>query len=145
MIHLANVGDFDKISKKSLNDRIDWVYANEDMILGVANDFKATFATWSTADYPMQFLAACIEYKKMKEQGDNYECSLFCSLDGTNSGTQHLALASKDAKDGKNKGGPVKAEKTSGWAAVKKGHSLAGTAAAEAPRTRAPGTRPPCC
>lgn len=102
MIHLANVGDFDKISKKSLNDRIDWVYANEDMILGVANDFKATFATWSTADYPMQFLAACIEYKKMKEQGDDYECSLFCSLDGTNSGTQHLALASKDAKDGKN-------------------------------------------
>ena len=38
----------------------------------------------------------------------------------------------EDAKDGKNKGGPVKAEKTSGWAAVKKGHSLAGTAAAEA-------------
>ena len=99
MIHLANVGDFDKISKKSLNDRIDWVLENEKMILDIASDWKGSFDTWSNADAPMQFLAACFEYKKMKEQGDDYMCSLFCSLDGTNSGTQHLALASRDKDD----------------------------------------------
>ena len=101
MIQLANVGDFEKISKKSLNDRIDWVTRNEPMILSVADDFKATFDIWTKADKPMQFLAACFEYKKMKEQGEDYVCHLFISLDGTNSGTQHFALASKHLGDAK--------------------------------------------
>jgi hypothetical protein len=35
----------------------------------------------------------------------------------------------EDAKEGKNKGGAVKAEKSSGWSAVRKGHAMVGTAA----------------
>jgi DNA-directed RNA polymerase len=95
LIQLANVGDFDKISKQSLDARIDWVHANEDMILSCADDYQATFDIWKTADHPLQFLAACFEYRKMIDQGDDYVCHLPISMDGTNSGTQHYALALK--------------------------------------------------
>jgi len=93
-IHLANVGDFNKISKKSLEDRIQWCLDNEPMILSVAEDFKASFDIWSKADKPFQFLAACVEYKKLQDEGiEDYVCHLPISLDGTNSGVQHYAAA----------------------------------------------------
>lgn len=93
MIQLANCGDFDKISKAPLEDRIDWVLQNEEMILAVANDYKANFDKWARADKPFMFLSACIEYKQMIEDPDNFVSHLPCNLDGTNSGTQHYALA----------------------------------------------------
>ena len=100
MIQIANVGDFDGISKKSLDDRIDWTLQNEKMILACADDYQATFDVWTEADKPMQFLAACFEYRKFVDQGDDYVCHLPISLDGTNSGTQHYALALRNYEDG---------------------------------------------
>ena len=100
-IHLANTGDFGKISKKSLNERIGWVEDNHDKIISVAEDYKSTFDYWSTADKPFQFLAACLEYKKLKDQGlDKYVCHMPISLDGTNSGVQHYAAALRSKEDG---------------------------------------------
>lgn len=98
MIHLANVGDFNKISKQPLQDRVDWVLENEEMLLSVGRDPKGTFDTWSKADKPFQFLAACEAFVGYIEEGDDYICYLAPSLDGTNSGTQHYAamLRSED-------------------------------------------------
>lgn len=98
MIHLANVGDFDKISKKPLQSRVNWVLENEEMLLAVGRDPKGTFDTWSKADKPFQFLAACEAFVGYIEEGDDYVCHLAPSLDGTNSGTQHYAamLRSED-------------------------------------------------
>ena len=93
LIALANAGDFGKISKQSLDARIDWVEENEAMVLSCADDYKATFDIWTTADHPMQFLALCFEYRKMIDQGDDYLCHIPISTDGTCSGTQHYALS----------------------------------------------------
>lgn len=100
-IHLANTGDFNKVSKKSLDERIQWVQDNHDQIMSVAEDYKATFDYWSTADKPFQFLASCFEYKKLQEQGiEHYVCHMPISLDGTNSGVQHYAAALRSSDDG---------------------------------------------
>jgi len=100
-IHLANTGDFEKVSKKSLDDRIQWVEDNHDQIMAAAQDYKSTFDYWSKADKPYQFLSACFEYKKLQDQGiDNYVCYMPISLDGTNSGVQHYSAALRSSKDG---------------------------------------------
>lgn len=97
---VANTGDFDKISKKSLDDRLAWVTENHDKIVEVGRDWEGTFDYWSTADKPFQFLAACHEYANWSEQGDNYLCGLPIALDGSNSGIQHYSAASLAEKDG---------------------------------------------
>lgn len=99
-VHIANVGDFDKISKQSLDARAAWVEDNKDKIYDVGRDAKATFDYWSTADKPFQFLAACHEFANYMDYGNDYESALAPCLDGTNSGVQHYAAASLNEGDG---------------------------------------------
>ena len=100
-IHLANCGDFDKISKASLEDRIQWVEDNHDTIMSIAGNFRETFDIWKSADKPFQYLAACQSYARLQVEGyDKFECYLPISLDGTNSGVQHYAAALRDKDDG---------------------------------------------
>ena len=101
MIHIANLGDFDKTSKKSLEKRISWFLENEQEILSVLVDPKAKFDFWSAADKPFQFLAACIEWGRYKFFGAGYPCSIAPSLDGSNSGVQHYSAASRSSDTGK--------------------------------------------
>ena len=98
-IHIANVGDYDKISKQPFSERVKWVLDNEEKILDVGQDYEKSFDWWSQADKPFQFLAACREYF-LATINPNYETGLPISLDATNSGTQHYAAASLDAKEG---------------------------------------------
>ncbi len=100
-VHIANVGDFDKISKQSLDARIAWVEDNSENLYRVGRDPIATFDYWSTADKPFQFLAACHELANYMDVGPDYVCSLPPQLDGTNSGVQHYAAASLNKEDGK--------------------------------------------
>ena len=66
-IHLANVGDFDKISKRPFAERVAWVEENEDWILEcIENPFENR--KWVDADKPLQFLAAAMEWKGFIEQ-----------------------------------------------------------------------------
>jgi DNA-directed RNA polymerase len=97
---VANTGDFDKISKKSLDDRLAWVAEHEDKIIQVGRDWQASMDWWTQADKPFQFLAACHEYANWKEHGDAYECGLPIALDGSNSGIQHYSAASLAKDDG---------------------------------------------
>lgn len=102
-IHLANTGDFEKISKKSLDERIQWVADNEYFIMEIARDPEGTVDDWSKADKPFQFLAACIEYSNYitaTENGEDYICHLAPALDGQNSGCQHYSAASRDRATG---------------------------------------------
>ncbi len=99
-VHLANVGDFGKISKQSLEARAAGVEANKHQLYDVGRDSESTFAFWSQADKPFQFLAACHEFANYMDYGSDYVCSLPPQLDGTNSGVQHYSAASLDADDG---------------------------------------------
>ena len=93
-IHLANTGDFDKISKASLEDRIQWVLDNDEWLRLVNDDPRKTIDLWSIADKPFQFLAAVFAY-----YSEDPKCYLPISMDGTNSGVQHYSLAMRNEKD----------------------------------------------
>lgn len=99
-IHAANAGDFGKISKQPLEDRIQWTEEHLQQILAVADDFRATTDFWQSADKPFQFLAACYAIADYVASPDDFRCYLPISIDGTNSGVQHyssLMLSSEDA------------------------------------------------
>jgi DNA-directed RNA polymerase len=89
-----------KVDKKSLDARLDWVREHEDQILAVGNDFKKTFEFWSQADDPFQFLAACHELTEAMKVGPEYLSGLPIALDATQSGIQHYAAASLNPSDG---------------------------------------------
>jgi len=99
-IQVANTGDFDKVSKKPMLDRIKWVNDNADKIIEVAQDFKSSFDFWSKADKPFCFLAACQAYFKYLVEGEGSTSGLPISLDGSNSGIQHYSAASRQERDG---------------------------------------------
>ena len=99
-VHLANVGDFDKVSKQPLDARAQWVDDNLGWLLEVAEDFRSTFDKWSKADKPFQFLAAVFELKRLIEEGDEFVCYIPLSLDGTNSGVQHYSGINRSSREG---------------------------------------------
>ena len=92
-----------KSDKIPLRERIKWVLDNEDTFLGYAENPKVNTG-WMYADKPWQFIAACIELKRLRiwqyEVGsfDNYEflSGLEAYIDGSNNGSQHLAALTKD-------------------------------------------------
>ena len=91
-IHLCNVGDFDKMSKATFEDRVQWTMDNEGWILDcVENPWENR--KWAEADKPFLFLAAAMEWKGFLEQGDAFVSHLQISMDGSCSGLQHLAMA----------------------------------------------------
>jgi DNA-directed RNA polymerase, mitochondrial len=94
-IHLANCGDFDKMSKASFDERLDWVAANELLILRIGKDPYATIDDWKQADSPFMFVAACMDYYGWVQSGrsDGYISHLAVALDGSNSGLQHYSAA----------------------------------------------------
>jgi DNA-directed RNA polymerase len=93
-IHLANVGDFDKISKAPFEERVQWVMDNENWIMDcVVNPWDNR--KWVDADKPFLFMAAAMEWKGFLEQGDSFVSHVSASMDGSCSGLQHLAMAMK--------------------------------------------------
>jgi DNA-directed RNA polymerase len=94
-VHLANCGDFEKVSKKTFDDRLQWVEDNEFLILSVGRDPYATVDQWKEADSPLMFVAACMEYALWVSGGrsDNFVSHLAVALDGSNSGLQHYSAA----------------------------------------------------
>jgi DNA-directed RNA polymerase, mitochondrial len=100
-VHIANLGDFNKISKQPLEKRVDWVLENEERILAVGKSFEDSFDYWKEADKPFQFLAACVEWYQASLDS-NYISGLPIALDGTISGIQHFAASSLDERDGYN-------------------------------------------
>ncbi len=99
-IHLANCGDFNKISKRSLEERVKWVEDNQRIIYCIGVKPGLTKHLWQDADKPFSFLAACAEFAGVMEEGEDFVSHLPVSLDGTNSGVQHYCAALRDKEGG---------------------------------------------
>ncbi len=99
-IHLANCGDFDKVSKKPFSDRVKWVEDNLDVILSIAEDPTGleTEEWLLKADAPFQFLRACLEYAAAISSPDPtaFVSHLPIALDGSCSGLQHYSASLRD-------------------------------------------------
>lgn len=95
-VHLANCGDFDKVSKRPFADREAWVDANLDRLLEMAED-PSQDLWWTSADKPFMFLAAAIDLRNALSCLDPYEyvSHLPVSFDGTCSGLQHFAAMTR--------------------------------------------------
>lgn len=96
-IHLANCGDFDKVSKASFEDRLKWVATNLEKLLATAADPFADL-WWTKADSPFCFLAACRELEAYYADPEGYVCHLPVSIDGSCSGLQHYSAMLRDAE-----------------------------------------------
>jgi DNA-directed RNA polymerase len=92
-VHLANCGDFEKVSKKPFDERVDWVENNLAMIRKIADDPRGSFELWANADKPFQYLAACMEFAGYLDQGSGFVSHLAVALDGSNSGLQHYSAS----------------------------------------------------
>lgn len=92
-VHVANCGDFGKISKKPFDQRVKWVQDNRHAIFEIAEDPKAN-VWWMDADKPFLFLAACMEFTKAYWDR-TYECRVPVSFDGSCSGLQHLCAMTR--------------------------------------------------
>lgn len=96
-VHLANCGDFDKVSKKPFADRVAWVDNNLQSIIE-ASIWPCIENWWTKADKPFLFLAACFEYAAAMANHDGPEAfvsHLPVSFDGTCSGLQHLCAMTR--------------------------------------------------
>ncbi|MGO9238933.1 MAG: DNA-directed RNA polymerase [Methylocella sp.] len=91
-VHVANCGDFTKVSKKSFEARVAWVDANHEALLGYATD-PFEDLTWTSADKPFLFLAACRAYA---DALDGLPVHLPVAFDGSCSGLQHLCAMTRD-------------------------------------------------
>lgn len=98
-IHLANTGAFNKIDKAPLEDRVQWVYDNQEAIIACAeNPFDNRW--WTEADSPYCFLAACREWAGWVREGVGFMSHLAVALDGSCSGIQHFSMALADEVGG---------------------------------------------
>lgn len=98
-IQVANTGAFDKIDKAPLEDRVRWVYDNEEKIIACAEDpFDNRW--WTEADSPYCFLAACREWAGWCREGVGFISHLPVALDGSCSGIQHFSMALADEVGG---------------------------------------------
>jgi DNA-directed RNA polymerase, mitochondrial len=99
-VHLANRGDFNKISKEPFDAKVAWVDENQQLIRQTALAPLEMVDWWAQADGPFQFLAACFELAEVLSEGSSYACRLPVSFDGSCSGLQHLCAMTR-APEGK--------------------------------------------
>lgn len=93
-VHVANCGDFDKISKRPMEERVKWVDENIELIADYVR--RPLLSTdWTKADCPFLFLAACRELVSALAQGTDYVTHMPVSFDGSCSGLQHLAAMTR--------------------------------------------------
>lgn len=98
-IHVANC--YWKKNKVSFEKRLAWVRQHEQEIMAFADDPFGFHRFWDEADKPWMFLAACIEWKRYREEGPDFRSHLPVSMDGTCNGYQHLSAMGRDPIGGR--------------------------------------------
>lgn len=93
-LHLANLWGYDKASHA---DRIRWVQDNQSLIFESAESPLNGSQSWTGADKPWLFLAACMEYAQGVQSGWVSGTNLPVGIDGTCNGLQHYAALGRDA------------------------------------------------
>lgn len=96
-VHIAGLFGIDKVG---FDDRVAWVFENEERILAAALEPHADNAFWREADKPFQALAACFEWAGYKMTGDEYVSHLPIAMDGSCSGLQHFSALLRDEVGG---------------------------------------------
>jgi len=96
-VHLANCYGYDKVS---LEDRVEWTLLHEKEILDIGKN-PLSENWWMDADKPWQFLRACLEYLKVRQQGKDYVSHLPITVDGSCNGLQHFSAMLRDERGGK--------------------------------------------
>jgi DNA-directed RNA polymerase len=96
-VHVANCGDFDKISKRSFDERVQWVDDNLASIGAITEEptSSTSVSWWTNADKPFLFLAAAIELSSALKHGADFATQLPVSFDGSCSGLQHLCAMTR--------------------------------------------------
>ena len=90
-VHVANCGDFEKVSKKSFDERVRWVDENSDLLMRVGLGPERNLE-WTEADKPFMFVAAA---RALNDAYYGFSVNLPVSFDGTCSGLQHLAAMTR--------------------------------------------------
>lgn len=103
-VHLANCGDFDKVSKQPFATRVAWVEENHDAIMSYARDPFGTFEGWAKADKPLCFLQACFEYAEWADSGfsDQFASTIAIAADGSCSGLQHYSAITRSEEEARH-------------------------------------------
>lgn len=97
-IHIANLFGVDKVA---FQDRINWVFDHEKLILDSADNPLDGERFWTTADSPYCALAACFEWAGYVREGEGFESRIAVALDGSNSGLQHFSAMLRDPVGGR--------------------------------------------
>jgi hypothetical protein len=92
-----------KTDKLKISERLQWATDNEELFLLYGQRPKINKG-WMDADKPWQFLAACRELylfrvwqtKRGNFNDFSYPSKLFCYIDGSTNGSQHLAALTRD-------------------------------------------------
>ena len=95
-IHVANTYGNDKLP---FADRIKWVKDNDEWIRSIGQ-YPKDITDWASADKPLQFLAACMEWGQFRRAGFGYESRLPVSMDATTQGLQIYSLLLRDPVGG---------------------------------------------
>lgn len=90
-VHVANVGDFNKISKQDFDSRVWWTDDNLERILATAAD-PLSDLWWTEADKTFMFVAACMA---LRDALEGKPVHIPTSFDGACSGLQHLSAMSR--------------------------------------------------
>lgn len=100
-VHLANTGDFDKVSKGTFEQRMAWVDDNAAMIIASARSPEDFYFWWSQADSPFCFLQACFEYEAWMMTGysPDFVSTIPGAADGSCSGLQHYSLITRSESE----------------------------------------------
>lgn len=101
-IHVANCVDTTpdglKVSKLTLEERIEWVDQNQDLLFAYAEDPFGAGRWGLEAEEPIQLYAAAKEWTRWADSGfsPDYKCGLVIGQDGSCNGLQHFAMALRD-------------------------------------------------
>jgi DNA-directed RNA polymerase len=98
-VHVANCGDFDRLRKRTFQDRVAWVDQNFSRITAVASA-PLSELWWTEADAPFKFLAACFELASAVAEGPTFVTRLPISFDGSCNGLQHLCAMTRAEEGG---------------------------------------------
>jgi DNA-directed RNA polymerase len=101
-VHGANTFGVDKVS---FDERVEWVQANEEMILACGRDPLAN-THWQDADSPFCFLAFCHEWSRLQDWVDHggeqadFQSFLAVAFDGSCNGLQNFSAMLRDEVGG---------------------------------------------
>lgn len=92
-VHLANCWGLDK---KTIEERLDWVWSNEDLFKAIHQDPLGATSEWSKADEPWGFLGTAMDMGEFLQVGYGHVSKIPVAQDASNQGHQIYAMLLRD-------------------------------------------------